>query len=239
MKVKSDIENATAEAENIPTNTKKQIVVPPIRKGTLLLTVLGDSPLIVHAWGQKSIKQMLSKQLKEAKSAREAKDPTSDFEESLYRLEGGGYGFPSVAFKTSAVTACTSVEGVTKIAARQAFHIIGEPIQIKTIFDGRLMRKNLVRIHGSEPEMREDPVKIGMGVADLRYRGQFWPWYAELKVSFNQNVLSESQIINIINVSGFGVGVGEWRPERDREYGMFHVAAQSEVTNFLTQEAAE
>lgn len=100
MRTKPELPNATAvgsEPESGSVNLKKQIIVPPIQKGTLILTVLGDSPLIVHAWGQKSIKQMLSKQLKEAKSAREAKDPISDFEESLYRLEGGGYGFPSVA----------------------------------------------------------------------------------------------------------------------------------------------
>jgi hypothetical protein len=29
--------------------------------------------------------------------------------------------------------------------------------------------------------------------------------------------------VNLFNVAGFAVGVGEWRPERDGSNGMFHV----------------
>ena len=39
----------------------------------------------------------------------------------------------------------------------------------------------------------------------------------------NVNVLSVEQIINLFNVAGFGIGVGEWRPEKDGSYGLFHV----------------
>jgi len=76
--------------------------------------------------------------------------------------------------------------------------------------------------------MREDMVRVGMGTADLRYRGEFADWSAKLLVRYNANVLSESQILNILNVAGFAVGVGEWRPERDGMSGMFHVADEQE-----------
>lgn len=207
---------------------EKTIELPQLKIGLIDVTLIGDTPLIVHAWSEKAKREMLGKQMKEAKGAKAAKDPVRDFQDSLYRLEDGGYGFPSVGFKCAAVTACTSVEGITKVAARQAFHIMGSPAFIKTAFDGRLMRTNMARIYGSEPEMREDMVRIGMGTADLRYRGQFFPWYAPVTVRFNQNVLSEEQILNLLNTSGFGVGLGEWRPERDGDYGMFHVASGAE-----------
>ena len=35
--------------------------------------------------------------------------------------------------------------------------------------------------------------------------------------------LNEGNIINLINRAGFGVGVGEWRPEKGGEYGRFMV----------------
>jgi hypothetical protein len=85
-----------------------------------------------------------------------------------------------------------------------------------------------VRILGAEPAMREDMVRVGMGTADLRYRGEFADWHAKLLVRYNANVLSESQILNIINVAGFAVGVGEWRPEKDGMNGMFHVATEAD-----------
>lgn len=210
---------------------KKQdvgIELPPLDIRLMEVTVIGDSPLIVHAWSEKAKREMLDKQLKKAKGAKEAKDPKADFEASLYRLKKG-YGFPSVGFKAAAVTACTSVAGITKIAARQAFHILGEDVDVAGVFEGTKARHNLVRIEGGEPQMREDMVRVGMGTADIRYRGEFPDWRATLLVRYNGNVLSESQILNILNVAGFAVGVGEWRPEKDGQYGMFHVATEKEM----------
>lgn len=213
------------------------IKISPLEVKVMPVLIIGDAPLICHAWSQKAKLAMLAKQLKQAATGREAKDPVQDFKDSLYPLVGGGYGFPSVAVKAAAVTACTSVEGITKVAARQAFHILGESVEIPTAFDGRLMRQDMIRIIGAEPEMREDMVWVGMGTADIRYRGQFWPWRAKVIVRYNRRALSEEQIINLINNAGFGVGIGEWRPEKDGQAGLFHVATSDEARQFLKKAA--
>lgn len=205
------------------------IELPALKIGLMEVTLIGDSPLIVHAWSKKAIGEMLDKQMKKAKPAKEAKDPQADYEAAMYRTGDGGYGFPSVAFKNAAVTAGTSVAGLTKIQARQAFHILGEDADIEGMFPGAKSRVNLVRIEGDEPQMREDMVRVGMGTADIRYRPEFPSWRAKILVRYNQNVLSESQILNLLNVAGFAVGVGEWRPEKDGQYGMFHVATEMEL----------
>lgn len=205
------------------------IELPALKIGLMEVTVVGDSPLIVHAWSQKAKREMLDKQMKRAKGAKEAKDPAADFDASMYRLADGGYGFPSVAFKNAAVTAATSIAGITKIAARQAFHILGEDADIEGAFDGAKSRVNLIRIDGSAPAMREDMVRVGMGTADLRYRPEFTSWRARLLVRYNAGVLSEAQILNLLNTAGFAVGVGEWRPEKDGQYGMFHVATEQDI----------
>lgn len=212
--------------------TKKEnvgIELPKLDIRLMEVAVVGDSPLIVHAWSEKAKKEMLDKQMKKAKPAKEAKDPKADFEASMYRLADGGYGFPSVAFKNAAVTAGTSVAGLTKIQARQAFHILGEDADIQGAFEGSKSRVNLVRIEGGKPSMREDMVRVGMGTADLRYRPEFSEWHAKLLVRYNANVLSESQILNLLNVAGFAVGVGEWRPEKNGQYGCFHVATEADM----------
>lgn len=205
------------------------IVIPKLNLQLMEVTIIGDMPLICHAWSQKAIKEMLDKQMKKAKPGREAKDPVADFQASLYQFPGGGYGFPSVALKCAAVTAITSVSGITKVAARQAFQILGENAEVSGVFDGVKMRQNLIRVEGSEPRMREDMVRVGMGTADIRYRGEFVDWYAKLLVKFNADVLSAEQILNIINISGFAVGIGEWRTERDGPYGAFHVATEADL----------
>ena len=189
-----------------------RIEIPKIDVGHLEITLVGDSPLISHRWSEKAKKQMLDKQMKVAKKGKEAKDPKRDYEESLYTHPGGGHGFPCVAFKAAAVSACRFSDGIKMTEARGAFHVVGE----------------LAKIDG-EPSMREDMVRVGMGTADIRYRGQFEKWRVTLTVSYNKTALSPEQIVNLFNIAGFGVGVGEWRPEKDGSYGRFHVAGEKEV----------
>lgn len=172
-----------------------------------VVRLVGDAPLICHAWSHKAKQEMLDKQMKKAKPAKAAKDPEKDYQDSLYPYPGGGYGFPSVAFKSAAVDACSHVDGITKVEARGAFHIDGD----------------LVRLEGT-PQKREDMVRIAMGTADIRYRGEFPEWAADIAIRYNAGVLSEEQIRHLFNVAGFGIGVGEWRPQRDGMFGLFHVA---------------
>jgi hypothetical protein len=60
-----------------------------------------------------------------------------------------------------------------------------------------------------------------MGVADLRYRGEFKKWSCRLRIRYNARVLSEDQILNLFEIAGFAIGVGEHRPQRDGSNGMF------------------
>lgn len=186
--------------------TEQAITLPALNIQFLRIRLVGDSPLICHAWSEKAKREMLDKHMKKAKQAKAAKDPEADYRDSLYTHPDGGYGFPSVAFKNAAVDACSSIAGVTKVEARGAFHIIGD----------------LVKIEG-EPSPREDMVRVGMGTADIRYRGEFRSWATEITLRYNANVLSPEQIANLFNTAGFAVGVGEWRPQRDGSFGMFHV----------------
>jgi hypothetical protein len=171
---------------------------------TVNIQVIGTSPLICHRWSEEDKAQMLAKQTKKAGQPRKAKNPQKQYEASLYRA-GDGYGFPSVAFKAAAVRAGTYSD-MKMTFLRGAFHVTGE----------------LVRVAG-EPEMREDMVRLPSRVADIRYRGQFRDWSATVPLRVNTSVLSLEQIANLFVVAGFAVGVGEWRPERNGQYGTFEV----------------
>lgn len=200
------------------------VEVPDLNLGVFTVTVIGESPLITHAWSEKAKKMMLDKQMKKATSGREAKDPYQDFCESMYWLDGmpenptpedvakARFGFPVVAFKAAAVDAGYQ-SGILakKTTARGAFHIMGEMAEINGV-----------------PEMREDMVRIGMGTADIRYRAEFKNWSTTLTIRYNKNAISVEQIMNLLNVGGFACGVGEWRPGKDGSYGMFHVAREGE-----------
>jgi hypothetical protein len=203
---------------NVHQKVEKSIQLAKLNIGIMEVPIVGDTPLIVHRFSEKAKKQMRDKQMKKATKGKSAKDPWIDFVESMYWLDGmpenpspddvekARFGFPAVAFKNAAVTACTSIGDITKVAARQAFHVESE----------------YVEIIGPAPSMREDMVKLSL-VADIRYRGEFAPWSVKLTVKYNANLLSAEQIINLFETAGFAVGVGEWRPERNGQFGRFHV----------------
>jgi len=204
---------SVAEAEAVV------ITIPRIETRTMAVRLVGDSPLIVHAWSAKAIQMMLDNQMKKPKQAKEAKNPFLDFVDSLYWMSqrpaepteadvaAGTFGFPCVAFKAAAVGACRFSDGIKMTEARGAFHVDGE----------------LARIESAPPVMRQDMVRVGMGTADVRFRGEFTTWATTLSVTYNAKSLSPEQIVNLFNLAGFGVGVGEWRPEKDGSYGRFHV----------------
>lgn len=191
---------ATKKAEQV-------VELKPINIERAVVELVGDSPLIVHAWSAKAKKEMLDKQMKKAKGPKQAKDPEADYEACFYRLPDNSPGFPTIAFKGAAVSAAGRfADGMKMTEVRGSFHIEGE----------------LVEVEG-EPSMREDMVRVGMGTADIRYRPEFKQWKVKLPIRYNADAISLEQIVNLFNMAGFGVGVGEWRPEKDGLFGMFHV----------------
>ena len=167
--------------------------------------IVGDSPLIVHAWSHKAKQMILDKQMKKGTQAKEAKDPERDYFDSLYHLPDGGHGFPSVGVKAAAIRGAKAL-GMVMTDARSAFHIEGD----------------LLKITG-DPRMREDMVRVSGGTADVRYRGEFPEWAIELLISYNARVVSAEQLVAMLDAGGFGTGIGDWRPERDGQFGRFHV----------------
>ncbi len=189
-----------------------------IRLEQFSLTLYGTSPLIVHAWSEKAKQMMRDTQQKKPKQAKEARNPEQDYKESRYIIDETRDGFPIVGFKSAAVDACSHVDGLTKVEARGAFHLInGIPSQ---------NHGDLVPIEYQSIRMREDMVRVGMGVADLRYRAEYTGWTATLQVKHNANVLSREQIENLFKLAGFAIGVGEWRPAKDGSNGMFDTEPQ-------------
>lgn len=182
-------------------------LLKPIRLKYMVVELEGESPLIVHAWSKKAKEEMLAKQMKRAPKGRDVRDPDRDYEEAFYRLADGRYGFPAVAFKAAAVDACSQLDKtVTKVFMRGVFHVLGDMVPII-----------------GEPRRREDMVRVGMGTADLRFRPEFPTWAAKVPLRFNADAISEEMLVNIFNLGGFAVGIGEWRPQRDGPYGRFHV----------------
>ena len=207
--------------------TKVELLGLELKK--FALKIVGETPLISHAWSQKAKLEMLNKHQKKATNGKEIRRPHVEFADSLYwltpkpNLDGltdeevaelldkiipqSQFGFPTIGFKAAAIDAGYQ-QGVLdkKTTARGAFRI-----------------ENEFAVIGGTPTFREDIARIGVGGTDLRFRAEFKEWSTELFITYNERSMSAEQIVNLFNIGGFANGVGDWRPAKDGTYGTFHV----------------
>lgn len=219
--------------------TTEVITLQPVEKVTAEITIVGETPLIVHAWSEKAKKEMLDAQQGKSKGKKkDFKNPVADFIRSMYWLDGtpeipegateeeceeifnkaiekgARFGFPAVAIKKAATSAAYR-QGWTKdkVTANGSFWLLG------------IDDPEFVVIESDEPPgMREDMVKLAGTTADLRYRGEFKNWKCKCKISYlKDGAFSLENIISMINLGGFSCGLGEWRTEKGGVNGAFRV----------------
>lgn len=220
-----------------------------IRKVELInakIRIVGDTPLIVHAWSEKAKREMLDTQSGKNKTKKKpCKMPFDDFARALYWItpmptetikdpcngedreiiteelfdqalqDGAKFGFPANSFKIAGNSAAYRMGWVkNQMALRGAYFITSE-------------FGELAEIKGDAPMLREDTVRVGMGSSDLRYRPIFENWYCDLTLTIDKGYgMTLDDIVNVINAGGSGVGIGEWRPEKDGIFGRYHVEIQ-------------
>jgi 3D (Asp-Asp-Asp) domain-containing protein len=198
--------------------TSKPITIIRLARRSIIVPIVGLTPLIVHRFDEKARKIMLDKMMQgdkaTTKAKKDPKDPHAEFMASRYFMADGGDGFPATGFKAAMVDSARFFgKDVTMVQLRQVLYVRGEGAA------------QLVAIAG-DCTMREDAVKVGMGGTDLRYRGMFAEWSAALEVSFLESQIDVNSVVNLVDAAGNG-GVGEWRPSSPKgktgTYGQFAV----------------
>jgi hypothetical protein len=196
-----------------PAETDIQVQIDRIAAETIAVPIIGTTPLIVHRFSEKAKRQMLDA-MQGRKTPKQPKDPDAEYEAAFYRLEDGTPGFPAAGFKLATVGGARFYgKEVTMAALKQFVFVKGEVGN-----DGRA----LVRIDG-EPNMREDVVRLSRSGTDLRYRPEFRDWSTTLVVTYVTSALTRGSVLSLIDAGGMGVGVGEWRPERDGDFGTYAI----------------
>jgi len=188
-----------------------EVVEFSIRQVTI--PIMGISPLIIHAWSEKSKRMISDKQAGKAKNKKhEIRDPQDDYEQAKHISEDGWEGLPAAALKAAMIRGAKMVGMIMK-DTQAAFFVNAD-----------CEKTQLVRIHG-DSRMRTDMVRVGMGAADIRYRPEYPEWYMELNIDFNEGLISIDQLHQIVKAAGYGNGLGEMRPEKGKfNYGRFKLA---------------
>ena len=194
-------------------NETVQIEAPKFEEA--IFNIHGTAPLVMNKFSQKAREQLRAthaagSQGKKGKK-REAKDFDQCYEGAIHRSMEGWIGWPASAFRAAMVSACRIV-GFQMTRAKLALFIQHDGIDAD---EGT----PLVKIEG-KPRPMETIVTVGMGKPDVRIRPMFDKWSIVVRVLFDADIFSRTDVANLLMRAGIQVGIGEGRPDSRQSVGM-------------------
>ena len=176
-------------------------------------------PLIVEVHGTSPLLQSNPAGFTGTGLAPVERDPWQEYVGSLYWLserpknvteddiKAGRFGHPSGAFTKALVGAAyTFARGAKKAQIRGAV----------------LMLDEYVKLHGQPVQFTAlARNKKGEGIHTNRARWE--EWSCTLQFLFNPEIIRADALANLVDVAGWSIGVGCWRPERGGRFGRFAI----------------
>ncbi len=187
---------------------ERTIEIRPLAVTRFMMRLNGTTPLITDAFSDEAKAAIAFSQSGAPKDKKPPRDPEAEFLRSIYRRPDGSYGFPKLALRKAISVAATRMSEVKGTEMLAAFLIDSED--------------DLLPLEAGDPTMRFDHV-VQRGVGAVRYRAEFWPWAISVPVKLHEPVVGLPEFIDIVNKTGIGVGIGNWRPEKKGDHGTFEV----------------
>jgi hypothetical protein len=182
---------------------------------TVVLQIIGTSPYVQHKFSAKAEAQIKATQeagtVAKGKKAREPKDFDAVYEGAIHRSREGWIGIPASSFRNAMISACRTV-GFKMTHAKLAAFILADG------FD-RESGDPLVKIDGT-PRKHMSHARNDNGSLDLRCRPMWETWGAEVRIRFDADMFSSTDVSNLMMRVGMQVGIGEGRPDSRNSAGM-------------------
>lgn len=197
------------------TTSVEAITIPAPNLQTMDLKIIGTAPFVQHKFSRKTTEEMLQKQMAGStaggKKKRESRDIESDYRGAMHIGEDGRHGIPAPAFRSAMISACRLV-GFQMTKAKLSVFVLANTIDV---YDGT----PLVHIEG-EPEMHQAAVRLATGVASIAVRPMWRKWSATVRIRWDADQFTQSDVVNLMSRAGMQVGVGEGRPDSKKSNGM-------------------
>ena len=192
-----------------------QITAPNFKR--IVVSIVGNAPYVSNKFSSEAREMMKEKQMAgtQAKKGRnrEGKDFEAGYLGSMHTTTGGEPGIPASTFRNAMISACRLV-GFKMTLAKLALFIEADDVDAD---DGT----PLVTFKSGKPHRVDSYVRNETGVADIRPRAH-WDagWQIDLRVRFDADLFSETDVINLFRRVGAQVGIGAGRPDSKMSTGL-------------------
>lgn len=195
-----------------------EITIPPLRRATVKLRIIGTTPLFQNRMAEKARQQLLVGGMRKGKADRAAikHDPLTEYRASAEILPDGptALGLRVVAVKAAMCTAALETPGLTKTSAQRLLFMPGDHVPLYGV-----------------PQLRMDVTRSAdiARTPDIRTRCFLPKWGTEVEISFIIPQLSVQSVVSLLCNAGILVGVGDYRQEKGKgAFGSFRVLGEGE-----------
>jgi len=177
--------------------------------------IVGTAPLVIHKMSKKIKDAIRAKQeqgdiAKGKKTKHEPRDFEADFNEARHISEDGWDGFHAGGLRAALISACR-VAGYVMTRAKLTAFVIADVIDKED-------QVPLVRIYG-KPHQHVCGVRLDDGSFNLCARPMWDEWYSVVKIEFDADMLSLTDITHLLMRAGRQVGLCEGRPNSHNSAG--------------------
>lgn len=195
------------------------VTISPPNIQTAAFTIEGTAPLVIHRFDKKVMQEFEDKIVEgskpRGKKKFEPKNPEDICEAAKYFGRTGKEtweGFNASGVRLALISACRGANFKMTIA-KQSLFVEADGWDIYTPL------VPLVRIQGKS-EMSKMIAKTETGVAMLTIRPMYNPWKAKLRIRFDADLFSLTDVSNLLARAGQCVGLCEGRPDSKNSGGM-------------------
>lgn len=200
----------------------EKIVLQNIIPRMMEVTIVGDSDLYLNKMNDVTMRQLMDTQKNKAKSV----EPPNEWEiiiTSMHWYNGKPTDFSKEGLEKALKE---NAPCISNFGLKQSF---GQTVvrcgvdKYSTTFNANVNIKShgdLTPIKFAEHCIDEKLIQAKRGAPVLARLNRFSGWSATFTISYMENMFSAEQIVNIINLAGFGIGIGSGRTSG---FGRYHV----------------
>ena len=200
-------------AMSAPNSETTIIKAPDIR--CVAFNIRGTAPYVQARFSGKAMQAMMSKMAAgsaaKGKKVRDARNFDDDYRQAMHVSPEGWHGIPASAFRQAMISACRLVNFKMTLAKLSVFVMADGFDAVDGI--------PLIKLEG-QPERIDMAVRNQTGVADIRIRPMWREWSAQVKVRYDADQFTASDVANLMNRVGQQVGIGEGRPDSRESAGL-------------------
>lgn len=198
------------------------IELKPLSAKTVDVTITGDGDLVLNKMNDVTVRNLTNQRKNKAKDI----EPSNIWEEiitSMHWFNGKPSDFSEEGLQEALKN---NAPCITSFGLKKSFGeavVRNEIDKYKTKFDSNvniIAPGGLIPITFAEYNIDEKLMSPKKGSPVLVRLNRFSGWKATFTLSYTDNVYSLEQILNIINLAGFGGGIGSGRSSG---YGRYHI----------------